>query len=230
MSGPHGSRARERYLMAIAKRLRQRQDQGGDAEVAMGELADALAVTPGTATTMVRRLAEQGLVAYTPYSGVALTTAGRKQALTLVRRHRLLECFLVEVLGYDWSDVHDEAERLEHGVSAALLARIDAHLGHPGTDPHGNPIPTAAGELARDDAIALAHCPAGTVVRFVRIGALSPAFLAMLAEHGWRPGVKGRVADSNAVAETITITAGKQPPITMSLGAAEQIYVARDMR
>jgi Mn-dependent DtxR family transcriptional regulator len=120
MSSP--SRARERYLMAIAKRQRQ----SGQAAVGMGELAEALAVTPGTATTMVRRLAEQGLVAYTPYSGVALTPAGRRQALTLVRRHRLLECFLVEVLGYDWSDVHDEAERLEHGVSDSLLTRIDA--------------------------------------------------------------------------------------------------------
>ena len=234
MSGPHSSRARERYLMAIAKRQRQRQAedqvQGVDAAVAMGELAEALAVTPGTATTMVRRLAEQGLVAYTPYAGVALTAAGRKQALTLVRRHRLLECFLVEVLGYDWSDVHDEAERLEHGVSETLLARIDAHLGHPGTDPHGNPIPTAAGELARDDAIALAHCPAGAAVRFARIGALSPAFLALLAEHGWGPGVKGRVADSNAVAETVTIAAGRKPPITMSRGAAEQIFVQREAR
>ena len=102
----------------------------------MGQLAGALGVTPGTATTMVKTLAESGLVEYEPYAGVALTSAGEKLAALVLRRHRLIELFLVQFMGYAWDEVHDEAEQLEHVVSERLIERMDEMLGRPEADPH----------------------------------------------------------------------------------------------
>src|SRR6185503_20361208 len=102
----------------------------------------AMNVAPGTATAMVKTLAESGLVDYEPRGGVRLTTKGEKLALHVLRRHRLVELFLVEALGLDWSEVDEEAEELEHAISDKVLGRIDKALGHPQVDPHGDPIPT----------------------------------------------------------------------------------------
>src|SRR5918992_5494656 len=113
----------------------------------MGQLASSLGVAPGTATTMVKTLAESGLAEYEPYAGVALTPAGSKLAAMVVRRHRLIELFLVQVLGFGWDEVHEEAEQLEHVVSDRLIERIDELLGHPEADPHGDPIPSREGEI-----------------------------------------------------------------------------------
>ena len=109
----------------------------------MGHLASALNIAPGTATTMVKTLAESGLVQYEPYSGVRLTAAGEKLAALVLRRHRLVELFLVQVMGLQWDEVHDEAELLEHVVSERLIDRMDEMLGRPEVDPHGDPIPDA---------------------------------------------------------------------------------------
>ena len=125
----------------------EKRTSGDVADVAMGQVAEALGVVPGTATTMVKALSDAGLVEYEPRVGVQLTEPGRKLALHVLRRHRLIEQFLVEVLGFDWSEVHEEAEQMEHVVSDLLLERIDRYLGHPTEDPHGDPIPSAAGEL-----------------------------------------------------------------------------------
>src|SRR6266516_2132557 len=115
--------------------------------VSMGQVAAALADTPGTATTMVKALAESGLAEYEPYSGVRLTAAGEKLAGLVLRRHRLVELFLVNVMGMSWAEVHEEAEQLEHVVSERLIERIDQMLGHPTHDPHGDPIQTQEGAL-----------------------------------------------------------------------------------
>src|SRR6476620_6132179 len=115
--------------------------------VPMGQVASALGVTPGTATTMVKALAESGLAEYEPYSGVRLSAAGEKLAGLVLRRHRLVELFLVKVMGMSWAEVHDDAERLEHAVSDRLIDRIDEMLGRPAFDPHGDPIPDAEGAL-----------------------------------------------------------------------------------
>ena len=120
----------------------------------MGQVASALGVTPGTATTMVKALAESGLAEYEPYSGVRLTAAGEKLAGLVLRRHRLVELFLVQVMGMSWAEVHDEAEQLEHVVSERLIERIDEMLGRPTHDPHGDPIPTAEGTIARRNSTA----------------------------------------------------------------------------
>ena len=114
----------------------------------MGQIAAALGVVPGTATTMVKTLAESGLVRYEPYSGVRLTKAGEKLAALVLRRHRLVELFLVKVMGMSWTEVHDEAEQLEHAVSDRLIDRMDEMLGRPEVDPHGDPIPSAEGRHA----------------------------------------------------------------------------------
>src|SRR5918992_233704 len=134
----------------------------------MGQLAAALGVAPGTATTMVKTLSESGLVEYEPYTGVALTEAGEKLAALVVRRHRLIELFLVQVLGFGWDEVHDEAEQLEHVVSDRLIDRIDEMLGRPEADPHGDPIPDAEGTVFRHQYDTLLTCPLNEPVRVSR--------------------------------------------------------------
>src|SRR3982751_5269499 len=131
--------------------------------VPMGQVATALGVTPGTATTMVKALAESGLAEYEPYSGVRLSASGEKLAGLVLRRHRLVELFLVQVMGMSWDEVHDEAEQLEHVVSDRLIERIDAMLGRPTHDPHGDPIPDPHGAIAQRHLDSLLTCPTDTL-------------------------------------------------------------------
>src|SRR5262250_2196203 len=138
----------ENYLKAIHQG--QTALPSGERLVPMGQVASALGVTPGTATTMVKALAESGLADYEPYSGVRLSSAGERLAGLVVRRHRIVELFLVQVMGMSWAEVHEEAEQLEHAVSERLIERIDEMLGHPTHDPHGDPIPSAEGRLPTD--------------------------------------------------------------------------------
>src|SRR3954467_12460119 len=137
--------------------------------VPMGQVAAALGVTPGTATTMVKALAESGLAEYEPYSGVRLTAAGERLAALVLRRHRLVELFLVQVLGMSWDEVHDDAEQLEHVVSERLIERIDQMLGRPTHAPHGDPIPSPEGTIADRPLDNLLTCPMGTPLRVTRI-------------------------------------------------------------
>src|SRR2546421_11449826 len=135
----------ENYL----KQLYLEQQRAADGElVAMGRVASAMGVVPGTATTMVKALADSGLVAYEPRGGVKLTRGGEQLALHVLRRHRLVELFLVKVLDLDWSEVHEEADNLEHAISDKVLEKIDGYLGRPSVDPHGDPIPVAKGKLS----------------------------------------------------------------------------------
>src|SRR5947208_3855753 len=136
----------ENYL----KQLYLEQQNASEELVPMGKLATAMGVVPGTATSMVKALADSGLVSYEPRFGARLTKGGEQLALHVLRRHRLVELFLVKVLGLDWSEVHDEAEELEHAISDKVLERIDQLLERPRVDPHGDPIPTAKGQVASD--------------------------------------------------------------------------------
>src|SRR5437667_10369137 len=164
--------------------------------VPMGQVAAALGVTPGTATTMVKALAESGLAEYEPYSGVRLTTAGQKLAGLVLRRHRLVELFLVQFMGMSWDEVHEEAEQLEHVVSERLIERMDEMLGRPTHDPHGDPIPTAEGTITPRHLDNLLTCPIGIPLVVTRIADQDPAFLRFIEEHGLKPGqsiqVEGR--------------------------------------
>src|SRR5687767_8820041 len=129
----------------------------------MGQLAAALGVAPGTATTMVKALSDSNLVEYEPYVGVGLSPAGEKLAALVLRRHRLIELFLVRMMGYSWDEVHDEAELLEHAVSDRLVDRMDEMLGRPEVDPHGDPIPNADGLIKPQEAQTLLSCPLETI-------------------------------------------------------------------
>jgi DtxR family Mn-dependent transcriptional regulator len=152
-------------------------------------LAERMGVRKATASDTVRRLVELGLLAHEPYGGVELTALGREHALGMVRRHRILETFLVESLGYGWDEVHDEAERLEHAVSDTLIDRVDALLGHPERDPHGDPIPSREGQPHLPQAVVLADAPAGVPLTVERISDADPGVLRELAQRGIRPGV-----------------------------------------
>ena len=154
----------------------------------MGHLAAALGVAPGTATTMVKTLAEAGLVQYEPYAGVALTPAGAKLAALVVRRHRVIEVFLVKVMGYRWDEVHDEAEQLEHVVSERLIDRMDEMLGRPEVDPHGDPIPDAEGIVKPQEAQNLLTCPLHTRVTVTRVLDQDKVFLRFIENHNLKPG------------------------------------------
>src|SRR5213080_4416056 len=174
----------ENYL----KRLYLEQQHSPADLVSMGKLASAMGVVPGTATTMVKALADSGLVEYEPRGGVRLTRGGEQLALHVLRRHRLVELFLVKVVGLDWSEVHAEAEELEHAISDKVLEKIDTLLGRPSVDPHGDPIPTAKGKLAESRHTSLLNCELGQRLRVARVIDQNPAFLQFVNRCGLTPG------------------------------------------
>jgi DtxR family Mn-dependent transcriptional regulator len=181
----------ENYLKAILVRSTDE-----DAVVATGSLAEALNVTPGTITTMVKSMASRGLLEHQPREGVRLTAEGRALALAVVRKHRLVETFLVQVLKKDWKEVHLEAEALEHAISDRVLLRIDAILGHPSTDPHGDPIPGRKSTLLeRGKGVTLASCDVLKPLRVERILDQSPEFLEFIQRTGLKPGARLRVLE-----------------------------------
>jgi DtxR family Mn-dependent transcriptional regulator len=191
----------------------------------MGQLASALGVVPGTATTMVKALAESGLAEYEPYSGVRLSAAGEKLAGLVLRRHRLVELFLVKVMGMSWADVHEEAEQLEHVVSERLIERIDEMLGRPTHDPHGDPIPTAEGRLATRHLESLLTCPVGMPVRVTRIADQDPAFLRFIEENDLKPGQAIEVETRDPAADAVTVRGRNRPSIVIGTRAASKLLV-----
>jgi DtxR family Mn-dependent transcriptional regulator len=200
--------------------------EGREDDVPMGSIAEALGVVPGTATTMMKTLADAGLVVYAPRVGVQLSTEGRALALMVIRRHRLIEQFLVQILGFDWSEVHAEAEKLEHVVSDRMLERIDRLLGHPTEDPHGDPIPSAQGELADADDHSLGNCPMGQALTVARVGDQQSTFLRFATDIGLVPGANLRVDTRNAAAQSVGVTLLTSGTThTLGVGAAEKIFV-----
>lgn len=159
----------------------------GSAPITTSGLATRFDTSAANVSATMRRLAAQGLVSYEPYRPVRLTESGTRLAVAMVRRHRLLETFLAEVVGYAWQEVHDEAERLEHAVSDDFLTRIDALLGHPLVDPHGDPIPSAHGHAALPATIALLDADPGSY-RVARVADDDPSALSGLAARGIVPG------------------------------------------
>ncbi len=149
-----------------------------------GQLAERLALAPSSVTEMVKKLAAAGLVDHRPYGAIRLTPEGERRALAMLRRHRLIETWLVQVHGYTWDEVHDEAEVLEHALSDRLLDAIDAQLGRPTRDPHGDLIPAADGTIVRPDAVRLDRAPVGFAGRVVRISDRDPDALRVLDQLG----------------------------------------------
>jgi DtxR family Mn-dependent transcriptional regulator len=194
--------------------------------VPMGQVATALGVTPGTATTMIKALSESGLAEYEPYTGVRLTTAGETLARLVLRRHRLVELFLVRVMGMSWAEVHEEAEQLEHVVSERLIERIDEMLGHPTHDPHGDPIPSAEGMLDEPpDLDTLMTCPVGTPLRITRIADQDPAFLRFIESSDLKPGEPVQVEARDSAADAVKVRGRNQSSITIGTRAASKLLV-----
>ncbi len=203
----------ENYLKSIL----QLSLDAPESPVGTGQIAASLSVAPGTVTSMLKTLAESGLATYTPYEGVRLTPAGETLAMRVVRRHRLIEQFLVETLGLTWDEVHDEAEHMEHAVSDWLVDRIDEKLGYPSVDPHGDPIPTSAGDLSPPADRPLSDCQTGDKFRVTRVADQSAEFLRKLSEAGVEIGVTGRVTTSDPAGNCAVKLGG----VTISLTPAE---------
>ena len=163
--------------------------------VSTNALAERLGVTPASASGMVKKLDELGLVTHAPYHGVQLTAQGVKVALEVLRHHRLLELYLAESLGLPWDRVHDEAEVLEHVLSEELEDLIAAKLGHPTRDPHGDPIPTRDGRIEESSTESLQSLEAGAAGKFVRISDSDPGMLRYLSERGISPGDRFEVVE-----------------------------------
>lgn len=215
----------EDYLKAIWLEEQQRPGQ----RVSTGVVAGALDVTPGTATAMVKTLSDSGLVTYEPYAGVRLTPAGTQLAMHVLRRHRLVELFLVEVMGMSWSEVHGEAEVLEHAVSDRLIERIDEMLGRPVADPHGDPIPTPHGTFhPGDEQLPLTECPLDHDVWISRVVDQRPEFLRLLESGGLRPGRGVRVTARDPLADTVEILPERGAALRLGFRAASRVLVVKE--
>ncbi len=176
----------------------------------------------------VRRLTAQGLLNHTPYGAVELTETGRAYAVAMVRRHRLIETFLVNMLGYGWDQVHDEAEHLEHAVSDFMIERIDELLGRPTRDPHGDPIPLADGSVTTPAAVRLGQVQAGTEVVVERISDDDPSLLQFFEDRGIVLGARFVVHDGAPFSESIEIRIhGEDQPVALGRIATDALYVSR---
>ncbi len=212
----------EDYLKAI---LIEEQNNP-DSLVTTGRIAAAIRVAPGTATSMVKTLADSALVTYEPYSGVRLTEAGRQLAAHVLRRHRLVELFMVQVMEMDWSEVHEEAERLEHAISERLLERMDEMLGRPSVDPHGDPIPDAAGQMVEPDLSNLATCSLGEAFSVARVSDQSPEFLRLVERRGLKPGSRVVVEERDRAADLVALrTVDGEASVSLGFRAAGKILV-----
>ncbi|HJX88426.1 MAG TPA: metal-dependent transcriptional regulator, partial [Gemmatimonadales bacterium] len=178
------TRSVEDYLKAIYRLTPEGRAAG------TSEIANLLELAPASVSGMVKRLSEHGLLEHVPYKGVQLTEEGRRAALRTIRRHRLIEAYLVAFLGYTWDTVHDEAERLEHAVSDQLVERMASVLGHPSVDPHGDPIPDVDGAIHEPASTPLSELPEGILVELRRVDESDPERLRYIASIGLQPGAR----------------------------------------
>lgn len=213
----------EDYVKAIY--ALQQESPNGEATVL--RLAATLGVTKGSVTAMIRKLRASNLAEAERYGGIRLTTEGQNLALDMIRRHRLIEVFLVETLGLDWAEVHEEAHRLEHAISRKVLDRLDEFLGRPRIDPHGDPIPDASGRFIQAHDVPLARLSEGDTCTVVRITDQDRAFLEFAASHGLRPGACIRVVEVTPEAESIRVKAVDHQAASLSLAAAKKVRVER---
>ncbi|MDF1823707.1 MAG: metal-dependent transcriptional regulator [Verrucomicrobiales bacterium] len=208
----------ENYLKTIL----HLEEEKGAAKV--GDIATELQLTSGTVTTMMHALSEQGLIDYAPRKGLKLSEEGRLSALQVVRRHRLIELFLVEVMNLDWSEVHDEAEDLEHVISDRLLDRMDEMLGRPTHDPHGDPIPDREGKVTVVVSTSLAKMEVGSY-RVVRVSDESSDLLEWLNQKGLTIGQEFELSREDRAAGILEIRRAGEESLQLGLEAAEQVFV-----
>ena len=198
--------------------------QSSEGKVSTTLLSQKLKISPASVTEMIKKLADEGIVAHTPYKGVELTKEGRKRALQIIRRHRLWEAFLVEVLKYDWYEIDEEAEKLEHIASERLEKRIDEILGFPDTDPHGDAIPTREGRVDDIRHHSLAAVPPGVTVTVKRVSDSNPEILRYASKLGISLNKKIKVKERINFDGSLRVeVAGKEQFISAKL--AQQIFV-----
>jgi DtxR family Mn-dependent transcriptional regulator len=211
---------REDYLKQIL--LHQ---QGNAKSMPMGTLAQAVGVASASVTGMVKSLVDVGFVKYEPYAGVKLTSQGEVVALRVLRRHRLIELFLVKTLDVDWAAVHEEAEKIEHVISEELLERIDSFLGRPEIDPHGDPIPRDDGMVDLRTLSSLAEAEAGRPFRIARVLDQDPAFLRFIEQQDIKPGTRITVESRDDQAHAISVRLRGKRVTTLGITAAAKILV-----
>jgi DtxR family Mn-dependent transcriptional regulator len=188
-------------------------------------IAEMLSVRPASVTGMIKKLAEMRLVSHAPYQGVALTRAGEKIALEVIRHHRLIELFLIETLGYSWDEVHQEADRLEHVISEDFEERVAARLGYPEVDPHGDPIPTKEGSVSAEEHLRLIDLPCGKPAHVTRVSDSDPDMLRYAAGLGLRPQTRLTLINAEPYGGSLRVKVGKAE---QSIGRelAQHVYVS----
>src|SRR5215210_328135 len=219
---------REPYSSSVGDYIKAIWDLGGVGSASTKDVAARLLVSPASVSNMFVRLQEMDLVEYERYQGASLTERGRVEALRLVRRHRLIETFLLEHLGYDWQEVHDEAERLEHAVSDGFTERLAALLGHPDHDPHGDPIPSAAGTLEVDDSFSLSQAVAGQQLRISKVRDEDASMLDYLGERNLVPGRRLRVREVRELDGVVIVEDEEAEVYALGEPLARAIFVRND--
>lgn len=195
-----------------------------ESPVSTSRIAERLGLTAAAVTAMIKRLAEYDLLRHEPYYGVRLTAAGELAALRIIRRHRVLELFLVEKLGYEWDRVHDEAERLEHAASDELIERLARLMGEPERDPHGSAIPTASGEVDRSRYPALGDLDPGDSRRILEVQVQEPEQLRYLGSLNLKPGSEVEVVEKSPFEGPISLSINGAPAV-ISYSLAQRIRV-----
>lgn len=217
------STSTQNYLKAIWS-----LSEWSDTPVTPSLIAERTELKLSSVSDAVRRLTSQGLLNHTPYGSVELTETGHAYAVAMVRRHRLIETFLVNMLGYKWDEVHDEAEQLEHAVSDFMVERIDELLGRPTRDPHGDPIPLADGTIVAPEAVQLGQIPAGTEVVIERISDDDPALLQFFADRSIVLGARLIAREGAPFSESLNVfVGGDREPVALGRVAIDALYVSR---
>lgn len=216
------SASRENYLKAI---FHLQQETG---IVTTNALAAALQTRPASVTDMLKKLKEQKLLLYERYKGFKLNTEGRKAAVQVIRKHRLWEYFLVEKLRFGWDEVHEIAEELEHISSRALIDRLDAFLGHPEADPHGDPIPDSQGRLPVRKQICLAEGPLNKIVQVSGIASQTSEMLELLQYNHIQLGTRLEIRKKFPFDDSLEIKVRNRAPVTLSSRVAKNVLIADD--
>jgi DtxR family Mn-dependent transcriptional regulator len=216
---PPQSESVENFLKAVY--ILQQQSE----RVSTNTLSETLNISAPSVTDMAQRMVAAGLVDYQKYRGVVLTPAGEEIALRIIRRHRLIELYLVEELGYALAEVHDEAERLEHAVSERFVEAIASRLGHPDFDPHGDPIPTREGMVIALDQVPLSELALGTPAQVARLKATSPEMLQHILDRGFALDSQVEVLDRDPFDGPVTALLENKTRVVVGYQVAECIYV-----
>jgi DtxR family Mn-dependent transcriptional regulator len=219
---------KEPYSSSVGDYIKAIWDLGGVGSASTKDVAARLLVSPASVSNMFVRLQEMGLVEYERYQGASLTERGRVDALRLIRRHRLIETFLLEHLGYDWQEVHEEAERLEHAVSDGFTERLAALLGHPDHDPHGDPIPSAEGILEVDDSFALSQAASGQRLSISKVRDEDAAMLDYFGDRNLVPGRRLIVREVRDLDGVVIVEDEEAEVYALGEPLARSIFVRND--